>query len=202
MNSCFNIRTLTFIIIILISSLSSAQLKQDSWLMTLNVGYAPLKSSVTKQSIGGYTVNITIEKLRGNTQWAFGGNLAFFKADDELMLSDGGEKVYSSISITAIFLTAKYFITTTEVTTYIGFGLGVNFSNNDLSASGFYDLQGNELAGSSSLTSLALSSTLGLNWFVSKSIFLGLNVIPIWTEKTFFDSNLNWLFNLAVGFQI
>lgn len=202
MNTCFNIRTLTFIIIILISSLSSAQLKQDSWLMTLNVGYAPLNSSVTEQSIGGYTVNIAIERLRGETPWAFGGNLAFFSADDELVLSDSGEKIYSSISVTAVFLTAKYFITKTKITTYIGFGVGVNFSNNDVSASGIDDLQGNEVAGSRSLTSIAFSLPLGVNWFVSKSIFLGLNVIPIWTEKSFFDSDLNWLFNLAVGFQI
>ena len=168
----------------------------------MNVGYAPLKSSITKQSIGGYTFNTTIEKLRGNDQWALGGNLAFFRADDELVLSGSGEKVYSSISVTAIFLIAKYFVTTTEVVPHIGFGIGVNFSNNDLYESGYYDIQENAVAVSSSLTSIAFSLPVGFNWFVSKSVFLGLNVIPIWTEKTFFDNKLNWLFNLAVGFQI
>jgi len=130
-----------------------------------------------------------------------GLNLAFISADDELILSSGGEKIYYSVSSTALFLTAKYFFTKTEIVPYIGLGLGVNFATNDRAATGFYVVQPTAVAGSSSLTSMALALPLGVNWFLEKQVFIGINVVPMWADKTFFESEFTFLINFSLGFQ-
>ena len=201
MKNFLSIAALSIFLIFLISGTTSAQLKSDGLLWTLNIGFTSVKSSLTKESLNGYTFNSTIEKQIRNTQWALGFNLAFISADDELILSSGGEKIYYSVSSTALFLTAKYFFTKTEIAPYIGLGLGLNFASNDRAATGFYTINPTAVGGSSSLTSVALAVPLGVNWFLNKQFFLGINVVPIWAEKTFFDSEFTFLLNLSLGFQ-
>jgi outer membrane protein W len=196
-----SIKSLSIFLILLISGVASAQLKSDSWLWTLNLGYTSVKSNLTQESLNGYTFNSTIEKHMRNGHWAYGLNLAFLSANDELIVSSGGEKIYYSISSTALFLTAKYFFTKTEIVPYIGLGLGVNFANNDRGATGFYDAEPTAVATSSSLTGLALALPVGMNWFLDKQLFIGINVVPTWTEKTFFESKFNFLINFSLGFQ-
>ena len=201
MKNFFTIASLSIFFIFLISGVTSAQVKPDSFLWTLNLGYTSVKSSLTNESLNGYTFNSTIEKHVNNSQWAYGLNIAFISANDEFILSSGGEKIYYSVSSTAVFLTAKYFFTKTEIVPYIGFGLGVNFATNDRAATGFYVVQPTAVAGSSSLTSVALALPLGVNWFFEKQVFIGINVVPMWADKTFFDSEFTFLINLSLGFQ-
>jgi hypothetical protein len=201
MKNLLRIASLSIFLIFLISEVTSAQLKSDSWLWTLNIGFTNVKSSLTNESLNGYTFNSTIERRVNNSQFAYGFNLAFLSADDELIVSTGGEKVYYSISSTAVFLTAKYFFTKTEVVPYVGLGLGLNFATNDRAATGFYIAQPTAVAGSSSLSSFALALPVGVNWFLDKQFFIGANVVPIWTEKTFFEDKFNFLFNFSLGFQ-
>jgi len=201
MKNFLRIVSLSIFLIFLISGVTFAQLKSDSWLWTLNIGFTNVKSSLTNESLNGYSFNSTIEKHVRNGQWAYGLNLAFLTADDQLIVSTGGEKVYYSVSSTAVFLTAKYFFTKTEIVPYIGLGLGVNFAKNDRAATGFYVVQPSAVAASSSLTGLALALPVGINWFLDKQFFIGANVVPTWTEKTFFEDKFNFLFNFSLGFQ-
>lgn len=201
MKNFLTIASLSIFFIFSFAGVASAQVKPDSFLWTLNLGYTSVKSSLTDQSLNGFTFNSTVEKHIRNTQWALGLNLAFISADDELILSSGGEKIYYSVSSTALFLTAKYFFTKTEIVPYIGLGLGVNFATNDRAATGFYVVQPTAVAASSSLTGGALALPLGVNWFIDKQVFLGVNVVPMWTEKTFFDSEFTFLINFSLGFQ-
>ena len=201
MKNFLTIASLSIFLIFSFAGVTSAQVKPDSFLWTLNLGYTSVKSSLTDQSLNGFTFNSTIEKHIRNTQWALGFNLAFISADDELILSSGGEKIYYSVRSTALFLTAKYFFTKTEIVPYIGLGLGVNFATNDRAATGFYVVQPTTVAGSSSLTSMALALPLGVNWFLEKQVFIGINVVPMWAEKTFFEDEFTFLINLSLGFQ-
>jgi len=201
MKNFLRIASLSIFLIYLISGVTFAQLKSDSWLWTLNIGFTNVKSSLTNESINGYSFNSTIERRVNNSQFAYGFNLTFLSADDELVVSTGGEKVYYSVSSTAVFLTAKYFFTKTEVVPYVGLGLGINFATNDRAATGFYIAQPTAVAGSSSLSSVALALPVGVNWFLNKQFFIGANVVPIWTEKTFFEEKFNFLINFSLGFQ-
>jgi len=201
MKNFFRIASLSIFLIYLIAGVTSAQVKPDSWLWTLNLGYTSVKSNLTNESLNGYTFNSTIEKHVNNSQWAYGLNIAFLSANDELILSSGGEKIYYSVSSTALFLTAKYFFTKTEIVPYIGLGLGVNFATNDRAATGFYAVQPSAVAGSSSLTSVALALPLGVNWFLEKQVFIGINVVPMWADRTFFESEFTFLINFSLGFQ-
>jgi len=61
MKNFFTIASLSIFLIFLISGVTSAQVKPDSFLWTLNLGYTSVKSSLTDQSLNGFTFNSTVE---------------------------------------------------------------------------------------------------------------------------------------------
>ena len=201
MKNKISITLLSFFLILNLTGVSSAQVKSDSWLWTLNLGYTPVTSKISGNSLRGYTFNTTLEKHIGGDKWAYGFNLAYSKADDEVSELSSGDKVYSSVSSTSIFMTVKYFLSSDVLVPYLGFGLGLNFANNEYASANTGNPPPSGIAGTTSFTSLAFAVPIGLNWFAHESVFFGANIVPIWTDKTFFDSNFNWLFNFSLGFQ-
>ena len=65
MNKKYN--TILFLLmLVLISSNVSAQLKSDSWLWTLNLGFTSAESEATGNKLNGYSFNSTIENVKNN----------------------------------------------------------------------------------------------------------------------------------------
>jgi hypothetical protein len=189
--------------LLLSASSAFAQLERGSTLWTLNLGYAPLKSATTGNSLEGWTFNSTVEKLVGDGNWALGMNLAFFWSEDEILFTPGVKAGQSTSSI-ALYGTLKYLIDTpSNWTPYLGLGLGVHSSTRDFAIAGFFDIQDtdNLVVGTESLSSFALALPFGINYFPGSKTFVGLNVTPIWTEKSFYDTDVNWLLNFSLGFQ-
>jgi len=203
MNIIYNKKILILLALVFISSTISGKLKSESWLWTLNLGFTSIKSDATGESLNGYSFNSTIEKKIRNQPFAYGVNVSYLSADDQFVISNQGEKISSSISSTAVFLTAKYLFSKSEVVPYIGLGMGVNFAKNNIASNGFYTLQPTADADwSSEFTGLAVAVPIGVNYFPAENIpYFGINVVPTWTEKTFFSSNFNFLINLSLGFQ-
>ena len=192
------------ILVFLVLSISSsfAQIEDDAILWTLNLGYAPLKNAETGNSIDGWTANTTVEKVISNSGVSVGMNLAYFGSEDLAVVSPDLQSL-QDFSSTSIFASAKYFFNrASNVVPYVGLGLGVHFSKVDYAISGFYRVQGeNVLLGTSSLSSFAVAVPFGINYFASSSTYIGLNVTPLWLDKTFYDSDINWLLNFSLGFQ-
>lgn len=197
------ILTLIAITFFLTISTSNAQIKSESWLWTLNLGFASIKNEATKNTINGYTFNSTIEKKIRNQPIAYGVNVSYLSADDQFAISNEGKTITSSISSTAFFLTMKYLFSRSEVVPYIGLGLGINLATNNVAYTGYDIVQPASSGGhAADLTSLAVAVPVGVNFFMGEGKpYFGINVVPTWTEKTFFDSNFNFLYNLSLGFQ-
>jgi hypothetical protein len=193
------------IAVILMFSVNSAfaQLESGSLLWTLNFGYVPLKNTNTGNTLDGWTFNSTIEKQIQDGSWAIGMNLAFFGSQDEALVSPD-LKAAQSISSVAVYGTLKYLIvTSSNWSPYLGLGLGVHNSTRDYAVSGIFTIADSEnlIVGTESVNSFAVAVPVGVNYFAGSNVFLGLNATPIWTEKSFYDSDVNWLLNFSLGFQ-
>ncbi len=181
---------------------SSAQLQDDAYLWTLNLGFSQVKNSTTDNSLDAYSFNTTIEKLIGNSGFSVGMNMSFLWADDAYAISQDA-KAWLNLKSLAWYLTGKYyFITSGLWTPYVGLGLGVHTNYQEYALSGFYTIEDpNVILGTRSISSFALAGAVGINAFVSPEVYLGFNVVPVWLENSFYDSDLNWIFNLGIGFQ-
>ena len=182
---------------------ASAQLKKNSWLWTLNVGYVPLTSELTNNSIDGWTGSTTVEKLIGQSNWSIGMNFAFFNAEDNNANIDAVE-MKQSYSTYSIYLGTKYFVTGMDKwVPYFGLSLGVNQNSRYTTISGTpTTLNSDVVSGTEHKSSYAFAAPIGVNWFVSDEVYLGLNLTSIWNDDTYFTSAVNLLMNLSVGFQI
>ena len=183
---------------------ASAQLKKGSWLWTLNVGYAPLTSTLTNNSIDGWSGSTTVEKLVGKSNWSIGMNFAYFNASDNDARIDAVEmnQSYSSYSI---YLGTKYFVTGMDKwVPYFGLSLGVNQNSRYTTISGTNTttLNSDVVSGTEHKSSYAFAAPIGVYWFVSDEVYLGFNLTSIWNDDTYFTSAVNLLMNLSVGFQI
>jgi hypothetical protein len=181
---------------------SFAQIEDDAYLWALNVGWAPVTNKISTNSLNGWSGGTTLEKMLSNSNWAIGFNLTFIGASDEYKIQD--VHVAQSFEGVGLYIGFKHYVRSLgSWVPYLGLAAGVNFSDRYTTSTGFYTIEGeNVYIGSEKLNSFALAVPLGLNWFVSQKVYLGLNFTAVWADKTFYKSNVNSVLNLALGFHI
>jgi len=166
------------------------------------VGFANLTNPVSTNSISAWSGSTTLERMVGSSDWSFGFNFAFFEAFDEFKIEDAN--VAQSFSSYSLYLGTKYYVRSMgRWVPYIGFGLGVHWSDRYTSGTGFVKVDDeNVYSGKQNRTSLALGVPVGINYFLSEEVFLGANLTSIWMEESYFKSSVNLLINLSLGFHI
>lgn len=183
-------------------SSSSAQIKTEATVLTLNLGIVSLSDLDTGADITGYSFNTTLEKYYRNTGWSFGMNIGFNRGED-VVTTSASVKTYSTLKSTTLFITGKYsFQKSSNIIPYIGIGFGWSFSNKETAftdlisvggpSSGYYE---------TSLTGYMIAAPLGVNFYLSPEVFLGLNIAPFYSENSFYKDDFNWAFNFSLGFQ-
>jgi hypothetical protein len=182
---------------------ANAQLKKGSWLWTLSVGYVPVTSQLTNNSLDGWVGSTTVEKLIGKSNWSIGMNFAFFSADDKDAMINGTE-IGQSYNTSSLYLGTKYFVSSMgDWVPYFGLGLGVHWTSRYTTISGnTISLSPEVLTGNEHTSNFAFSAPVGLNWFLSKEVFVGLNLTSVWMNDSYYTSDVNLFMNLSVGFQI
>ena len=86
---------------------------------------------------------------------------------------------------------------------YFGLSLGVHQSTRYTTISGTIATPTSDVVSGSELkSSYAFAAPIGVNWFISDEVFVGLNLTSIWNDESYFKSDVNLLMNLSVGFQI
>ena len=198
----------SFVIVLALSSLSFAQLKDNVWQLSVPTRYATVRNAVTGNALQGWTGGMTVEKFLEDSNFSFGANFSFYRSEQDVfqLTFDGATfEKRQSISSSILFLTAKYSNRTSEVwVPYIGLGLGINSATKDYSIRNISNPDNPHSAdgGRESFSSFALAMPIGLNSYFSDSIFLGASATPVYSAETFADSKLNWAFSLVLGFQI
>ena len=201
MSKRLSVALFTLMLLVLFVNPGQAQLEQGAYLWTLNLGYLPLKNAETVNSLDGYGLNTTFEKLIQNSGFALGFNLGVYWTQDEIFITPDMTGVQSFRS-NSIYGTLKYmFFTSSNWSPYVGLGVGVQTTVKDVAVKGLYVVQDNVVVGSQAKTGFVVAAPLGVNYFIDAKTFVGLNVLPLWAEDSFYEQELNWMFNLSLGFQ-
>lgn len=200
----FKHTTTLVVLLLLVFSIgtSYAQLKNDANLWTLNLGFSQVKNSTTENSLDAYSFNTTFEKLIGNSGFSVGMNMSYLWADDAYVISPDAN-AWVNLKSFAWYLTGKYYFNRSGLwTPYVGLGLGVHTNYQEVALSGVFTIQDPDVyLGNIAVSSFAVAGAVGINAFVSPDVYIGFNVAPVWLENSFYNSDLNWIFNLGVGFQ-
>lgn len=196
------------LLIVLLSTLflshstTFAQIKAEATVWTLNLGIAFLSNAETNTDITGYSFNTTIEKFVQNTGWSIGMNLGFNRGEDVVAIGSNA-KSYNTLSSTTLFLTGKYsFQKSSNIIPYIGFGFGWSFSTKETAIFDVSIPSPNSLYYyETNLTGYVITVPVGVNFYVDRMVFLGLNIAPFYSENSYYKDDLNWAVNFSVGFQ-
>ena len=184
-------------VIILFSAVSVfGQLKDDSALFTLNLGFAPITNPDSENSVTAYGVNGTFEKFLSGSRLALGVNVGFMGANDSYLKDSEDRRV--NLTTTSVGFTSKYLWGSGQTVPYIGLGIGLHWSYVTGTASGV----GVAANIDKSSSGISVNVPLGINFFLSEKAFVGFNVMGMFIENSQFDNDLNFGFNLSVGFQM
>jgi opacity protein-like surface antigen len=197
------ISSIVIIFIMLNLGSSIAQIEDRAYLWSLNVGFATnLENPVSGNTMTGGSGSTTLERMIGESNWSLGFNFAFFEASDEFTLNNAS--IAQGFNSYSLYLGTKYYVRSLgRWTPYIGFGLGVHFSDRYTTGTDFENLEDDKIySGKENRTNLALSVPVGANYFLSEDVFLGVNLTSVWMDDTFLKSQVNLLVNLALGFHI
>ena len=193
---------LTTVLLLFVTGTTQAQIQEESYLWTLNVGFAQVRTPLSANDLDGYSFNTTLEKTLDTPNWALGMNIAFYEASDEYSLQ--GVEINQSFSSSFIFLTGKYLISSMgRWVPYIGLGVGVHFGKRYTVANGVLTIDGDRIiSGNTSQNSFALATPIGVNFFASETVYIGLNMTGLWMDKSYFRDDFMMVWNLGLGFQI
>ena len=184
----------------LLQSSLFAQIKSEAVLWTLNLGVATLSNAETDSDVTGYSFNTTIEKFMQNTGWSIGLNLGFNKGEDVVLLTPTANS-YNTLSSTTFLLTGKYtFMKSSNITPYVGVGLGWSFADKETALKTTGDPSLNVYY-ETSLTGAVITVPIGVNFYLDPQVFIGLNIAPFYSENNYYKDDINWTVNFSLGFQ-
>ena len=194
-------KILLFVLVFSIS-VSFAQVKDEAILWTLNLGIGQVKNATLDDKIDMWSFNTTVEQVIFMSDISVGANLGWMSTSEVLSVSND-YKTWETYSTTSLLITGKYhFNRTAEWVPYVGLGAGFHVTKVEYAISGFQALENLDgITGSRSIGSLALAGTVGINAIPAKSVFIGLNITPIWMNHTYYKDKLFWMVNLGLGFQ-
>jgi hypothetical protein len=181
---------------------SYSQVRDNSTLWTINLGWGQVKNETLDQNIDAYSFNTTVEQMIPSSDFSLGANLGWFSTAEVLRVSEDA-RTWETYSTTSFFVTGKYhFQRNAQWVPYIGLGLGFHVSKVEYAISGVLDLPNIDgIVGTRSIGSFAMAGALGINLMASETVFLGFNFAPIWYKDTYYKDNFYYLINLSLGFQ-
>lgn len=197
------LRRITSIIfcLFLLINISQAQVKTDALIWVNNLGFGSVTNTLSGNTLDilGYTA--LFEKYYEDTGFSFGFSIGFWGAEDEYKYED--IDVFDNFSNTSFYFSIKYSINhKSRFVPFVSLALGLQFGRKETAVQNVPDQSDHNIfVGRQGKTSVNIAAPFGLNYFTSENVFIGLNVTPIWTSKTFFDSNFGWAASLSLGFQ-
>jgi len=184
-------------VILLFSAVSVfGQLKDDSSLFTLNMGFAPVTNPDSENDVTAYGVNGTYEKFLSGSRLALGVNVGFMGGNDSY-IKDTENRVVN-LTTTSVNFTSKYLWGSGQTVPFIGLGIGLHWSYVSGTAAGVGVASNIDKSSSG----ISVNVPLGINFFLSEKTFIGFNVVGMFIESSQFEDDLNFALNLSVGFQM
>jgi outer membrane protein W len=190
------------VLLLLAIGTTEAQVQEGSYLWTLNVGYASVRNPLSGNDLNGMSFNTTLEKTLSTSNWALGMNIAFYEASDQYSIQ--GVTIDQGFSNTFVFLTGKYLIRSMgQWVPYIGLGVGIQFAKRHTVVNGVFTVNGDQvISGNTSENSFAFATPVGVNFFASEAVFIGVNMTGLWMNESYFRDDFMMVWNLGLGFQI
>jgi hypothetical protein len=187
---------LTVLILLFGVLTTNAQWKDNAGWFNMNLGYTPLTNPISENTMDGWNLNFTYERFLKGSHLALGGNLAFMNAGDDYLVNNDRHIVnFQTFMFT---ITGKYIFGSGNINYYIGLGLGWQKTT----ASGSITSGLNTYQDMTHFDGPTFSLPIGFNVFVSENTFVGLNLMPFYADNESYDSDINFMINATLGFQM
>jgi hypothetical protein len=187
--------------LIVFTSSIHAQIKPDglNWLNYLSFGSVENTLSGNTMDILGYTA--LFETYYGDTGFSLGLSAGFASMEDQYVYDS--IDVYDNYNSTSFYFSAKYSLNRKgRFVPYASVALGIQFAKKETAVQNVPgQIPTDIFVGRQSKTAFNIAAPLGLNYWTSKSVYIGINITPVWTSKSFFDSQFGWAASIALGFQ-
>ena len=125
------IPTAAFLSILLVATVASAQFRDDTVLLTFDVGTVLATSEYSDNDIDGNVAGFTLEKVLGGGKFNAGFSVIWLKGDETVKLQDGTEEKITYTSV-PFFLTGRWNFLNSSFAANIGLGIGIHSSTRKL----------------------------------------------------------------------
>jgi hypothetical protein len=186
------IPTTALLSILLVATVASAQFRDDTVLLTFDVGTVLATSEYSDADVTGNVAGFTLEKVLGGGKFNAGFSVIWLKGDETVKSQDGTEEKITYTSV-PFFLTGRWNFLNSSFAANIGLGIGIHSSTRKLHEGTTEELD-------STTIGTALSIPIEVAYFVDPDFYLQAVYTPSWMDGTPLRDDIAHSFALGLGF--